>query len=156
MLSLNSIKPNKWSRKTSKKLWRWNGSWKWTFCGRWMNWQNCRSWGWVPDWFEWGQTPLFRRMPKLKGFSNAVFKKHYNIINVSDLQKLAEKGITDITSEVLLENKVIRKKTLPVKLLSNWELKDKITITVSKASKTAIEMIEKVGGKIEILESNPS
>jgi large subunit ribosomal protein L15 len=56
-------------------------------------------------------------MPKLRGFSNAIFKKEYNIINLSDLAILAEKGITKINSEVLFENRIIRKKTLGVKLL---------------------------------------
>lgn len=55
-----------------------------------MNGQNCRAGGGVPDWFEGGQTPLFRRMPKLKGFSNSMFKKHFNIINVSDVQKMID------------------------------------------------------------------
>jgi large subunit ribosomal protein L15 len=56
-------------------------------------------------------------MPKLKGFSNARFKKHFNVVNLSDLETLAAKGITVINKEVLLENRIIRKKTLNVKLL---------------------------------------
>ena len=151
MLSLNNIKHTPWSKKTSKRLWRGNGSWKWTFCGRWMNWQNCRSGGWVPDWFEWGQTPLFRRMPKLKGFSNSIFKKEYNIINLSDLAILAEKGITKINSEVLFENRIIRKKTLGVKLLAKWKLKTKVELTVNKASASAKEAIEKAWGLLELV-----
>lgn len=151
MLDLNNIKSNSWSRKTSKRLWRGNGSWKWTFCGRWMNWQNSRSgWG-VPDWFEWGQTPLFRRMPKLKGFSNAIFKKKYNEINLSELELLASKGITEITIEVLLENKVIRKKTLWVKLLWNWELKAKVNLTINKATNSAKEAVEKAWGTVNLV-----
>jgi len=51
-------------------------------------------------------------MPKLKGFSNSKFKKEYNIVNLSDLELLASKGITEITKEVLLEKGVIRKKAL--------------------------------------------
>lgn len=151
MLSLNNIKSTSWSRKTSKRVWRGNGSWKWTFCGRWMNGQNCRSGWWVPDWFEWGQTPLFRRMPKLKGFSNAVFKKEYNIINLADLAMLAEKGITDINMEVLLENRVVRKKTLPIKLLNKWELKTKVNIVVDRASASAKEAIEKAWWTLELI-----
>jgi len=150
MLSLNSIKSNNWSRKTSKRLWRWNGSGKWTYCWRGCKGQNSRSGGWVPDWFEWGQTPLFRRMPKLKGFSNAKFTKHYNIINVSDLAILAGKWITEINKETLLENRVIRNKNLPVKLLWNWEIKDKINVVVSKASTSAKEAVEKAWWTIEI------
>jgi len=46
MITLNNIKSTKGSKTTSKRLWRGNGSGKWTFCGRWMNGQNCRSGGW--------------------------------------------------------------------------------------------------------------
>jgi 50S ribosomal protein L15 len=56
-------------------------------------------------------------MPKLKGFSNSKFKKEYNIVNLSDLENLASKGITEINKEVLLQNKIIRKKSLEIKLL---------------------------------------
>ncbi len=151
MLDLNNIKSNPWSRKTSKRLWRWNGSWKGTTCGRWMNGQNSRSGWWVPDWFEWGQTPLFRRMPKLKGFSNTLFKKHYNEVNLSDLESLASKGITEINKEVLLENKIIRKKALGVKILWKWELKSKININVDKVSVTAKAAVEKVWGSVNLV-----
>ena len=115
-----------------------------------MNGQNSRSGGWVAPWFEWGQTPLFRRMPKLKGFSNSKFKKEYNIVNLSDLELLASKGITEITKEVLLEKGVIRKKALWVKLLWNGELKSKLTVVVDKASASAREAVEKAWGKIEL------
>lgn len=150
MLSINNIKADGWSRKTSKRLGRGNGSWKWTFCGRGMNGQNSRSGGWVPDWFEWGQTPLFRRLPKLKGFSNFKFKKHFNLINLSDLEKLASNWVTEINKEVLLENGVISKKNLDVKLLGNGELTLKVNVTVSKSSASAKEAIEKAWGKIEL------
>ena len=150
MLSLTNLKPNKGARKTSKKLGRGNGSWKWTYCGRGCNWQNSRSGWWVAPWFEWGQTPLFRRMPKLKGFSNAMFKTEYNIINISDISKLADKWIKKIDKQVLLDNRVIRKKTLKTKLLWAWELKNEVTIIVDKASEQAISKIKKAWGKLEL------
>lgn len=149
MITLNNLKSNKGSRKSSTRVGRWNGS-KGTFCGRGMNGQNCRSGGWVPDWFEWGQTPLFRRLPKLKGFTNARFMTKYNVINLSDVEKLASNWITEINKDVLLENKVIRRKKYAVKLLGDGELKAKVSIEVACASKTASEAVEKAGGKIEI------
>lgn len=149
MLSLTNVKPNTGSRKTFKRLGRGNGSGKWTFCGRGCNGQNSRSGGWVAAWFEWGQTPLFRRMPKLKGFSNAKFKTEYNVINLSDLALLAEKGITTINKEVLLENNIVRRKSLPVKLLWRGELAVKVNVTVDNASASAIEAVEKAWGKLE-------
>ena len=149
MLSLTNLKPNWGSRKTSKRLGRGNGSGKWTYCGRGCNGQNSRSGGWVAAWFEWGQTPLFRRMPKLKGFSNAKFKIEYSTVNISDLAILAEKGITTINKEVLLENNIVRRKKLPIKLLGNGKLTAKIEVTVDKASATAREAVEKAWGKLE-------
>jgi large subunit ribosomal protein L15 len=105
----------------------------------------------VPDWFEWGQTPLFRRLPKLKGFSNAKFKKHYNIINLSDLETLASKWITEVNQEVLAENGLLSKKTWGIKLLWKGELKSKVNVVLSKASKTAVEAVEKAWGKVELV-----
>ena len=150
MLSLNNLKPNSWSRKTSKRVWRGNGSGKWTYSTRGCKGQNSRSGGWVPAWFEWGQTPLFRRLPKLKGFSNAKFKKHYNIINLSQVEELASKNIIDIDFEVLKENWLISKKAWGVKLLAKGELTKKVNIVVDKASAKAKEAVEKAWGKIEL------
>lgn len=151
MLSLNTIKSTSGSRKTFKRLGRWNGSGKGTYSGRGCKGQNARSGGGVPAWFEGGQTPLFRRMPKLKGFSNSLFKKEYNEVNLSDLALLADKGITDITSDVLFENRIIRKKSLEVKLLGRGELTTKVNVTVNKASASAKEAVEKAWGKIELV-----
>ena len=150
MISLNNLKPNAGSKKSSTRVGRWNGS-KWTFCGRGMNGQNCRSGGWVPDWFEWGQTPLFRRMPKLKGFSNFKFKKHFNVLNLSDLEILASKWITEINKETLLENWLLWKKNWGVKILWNGELKAKVNVVVDKASATAVAWVEKAWGKLELI-----
>ena len=150
MTSLNTIKPNKGSRRAETRVGRGNGSGKGTFSGRGMNGQNCRSGGGVPDWFEGGQTPLFRRMPKLKGFSNARFKKQFNVVNLDDLQGLADKKITTIDKAVLLENRIIRKKNLPVKLLGRGELKSKLTIKLDFASESAKIAVEKAGSTLEL------
>ena len=150
MLLLNNIRPDFGSRKKSKRVWRWNWS-KWTFCGRWMNGQNSRSWGWVGPWFEWGQTPLFRRMPKLKGFSNANFTRSYNEVNVSSLELLASKGITTIDKDVLLANRIIRDKNLDVKVLGDGEISSKITLKVTKLTKQAMEKIQKAGWTVELV-----
>lgn len=151
MLSLNNLKPDEGSRLKSKRVWRWNASWKWNFSGKWCKWQWSRSGGGMWPWFEWGQTPLFRRMPKLKWFSNHIFKKEFNVVNLSDLEILAWKWITEINKEVLLENWIIRKKWLGVKLLWSWELKSKITISLEKVSETAKAAVEKVWGSVEII-----
>lgn len=154
MLTQDTLRSPVWARKPSKRLGRGNGSWKGTFCWRGCKGQNARAWGWVPDWFEGGQTPLFRRMPKLKGFSNAVFTKHYNVINISDISKLAEVGITTIDKQVLLDAKIIRRKKLPVKLLWSWELSTSVTIHIDLASQSAIKSIKDSGWTLTLISSN--
>lgn len=152
MLTLNNLKPDDGSRKRSKRLWRWNGSWKWTFCWKWCNGQNAR-WSKMWAWFEWGQTPLFRRIPKLRGFSNHRFKKEFNIVNLGDLELLASKWILEVNNEVLMKNWIIRKKWLGLKLLWAWELKTKIVIELDKVSKIAKDAVEKLWGTIRIIEN---
>lgn len=154
MLTQDTLRSPTWTRKSAKRLGRGNSSWKWTFCWRGCKGQNSRAGGGVPDWFEGGQTPLFRRMPKLKWFSNAVFTKYYNVINISDIAKLAEIGITTIDKQVLLDAKVIRRKKLPVKLLWAWELTASVTISVDLASESAIKSVKDSGWSLTLASSN--
>lgn len=151
MLSLNNIKPSKNSTKARKRVGRWTGSGYGTFAGRWEKGQNSRSWSKTTPWFEWGQTPLFRRMPKLKGFSNARFKTEYTILNVSDLEDLANNWLVDVSKDSLLENKVIKNKNLWVKILWNGEITKKINLKVSAISNSAREKVEKAGWSVEIV-----
>ena len=150
MLTTNTITSTTGSTRKAKRVGRGNGSGKGTFSGRGMNGQNCRSGGGVPDWFEGGQTPLFRRMPKLKGFSNARFKTHYNVINLSDIEVAVSKGVKEVNKQTLLEIGIITRKNLGVKLLGKGELKAKITITVDAASQSAKTAVEKAGGTLNI------
>jgi large subunit ribosomal protein L15 len=90
-------------------------------------------------------------MPKLKGFSNYVFKKEYNIVNISDLTILVGKWITTIDKEVLLSNRIIRNKNLWIKLLGDWELSSKVIVKVEKASNSARQAVEKAWGEIELI-----
>ncbi|MFA5917601.1 MAG: 50S ribosomal protein L15 [Candidatus Gracilibacteria bacterium] len=152
MLTLNNLKPDDGSRKRSKRLGRGNGSGKGTFCGKGCNGQNARG-SKMGAWFEGGQTPLFRRIPKLRGFSNHRFKKEFNIVNLGDLELLASKGILEVNNEVLMKNGIIRKKGLGLKLLGAGELKTKIVIELDKVSKIAKDAVEKLGGTIRIIEN---
>ena len=149
MLSANNVK-NPSKIRSKKRVGRWNGSGKWTFSWRGCNWQNSRS-GWkVPSWFEWGQTPLFRRLPKLRGFSNARFKKEFNIVNCSDIERLASKWIKVINREVLEKENCIRKNLLFIKILWDWAVKTKVTVVADRASTSAIAKIEKAWGKVNL------
>jgi len=77
-----------------------------------------------------------------------VFKKTYSVVNVGQLEVLAQSGVTEITKEVLLERRVIRNKTAGLKILGEGEITQKITLKADKVSKTALEKIQKAGGSV--------
>jgi len=96
--------------------------------------------------FEGGQTPLIRRIPK-RGFTSR-FKKEFQIINLSDLNKLQE---PIITAQLLEEKGLIKHKERLIKVLGDGEIKNAITIQAHAFSKKAADQIKNAGGKIEIL-----
>jgi large subunit ribosomal protein L15 len=108
--------------------------------------QNARSGGGVRPGFEGGQLPLFRRLPK-RGFSNAKFKVEYATINVSDLENFEDGAV--VTPELLKEMGIVKKQLAGIKVLGNGELTKKLTVKAAKFSATAVEKIEKMGGKAE-------
>ncbi|HNG92662.1 MAG TPA: 50S ribosomal protein L15 [Acidobacteriota bacterium] len=103
------------------------------------------------DWFEGGQMPLIRRVPK-RGFKNHN-RTEYLTINLGELQKHIDKGnLSDkIDLALLLENRVISGRNKPLKVLGNGELKTKIEVSANSFSKSAIEKIEKNGGKAIVI-----
>lgn len=96
--------------------------------------------------FEGGQTPLIRRIPK-RGFTNK-FKKEFQIINLSDLNKIKE---TTITPALLEEKGLIKDKQKLIKILGDGEIKNPVTVQAHAFSKSAGEQIKNAGGKIEII-----
>lgn len=107
--------------------------------------QKARKGGGTRLGFEGGQTPLFRRLPK-RGFSNARFKKDFNEINLFMLDKFGDGAV--IKKEDLKKMGLIAHAKLDVKILGKGEIKKKIEIYANKFSKSAIEKIEKAGGKV--------
>ncbi len=107
--------------------------------------QNARSGGGVRPGFEGGQLPIYRRLPK-RGFTNH-FAKHYAIINVGDLD-VFENG-TEVTLEMLVENRIIRKELDGLKVLGTGELTKSLTVKAKLFSASAKEKIEAAGGKAE-------
>ncbi|MBU1018354.1 MAG: 50S ribosomal protein L15 [Patescibacteria group bacterium] len=145
----NTIKPT--IKKTKKRIGRGNGSGQGTYSGRGMKGQSARSGGKRRPGFEGGQTPLIRKMPKLKGFKSPN-KVRYQIINVKDLEVF--KSGAEVNKETLKKKNLIQNTTKPVKILSQGELSKKLTITVESVSATAQKKIEVAGGKVEAL-GNP-
>ena len=93
-------------------------------------------------WFEGGQMPLQRRVPK-RGFNN-IFKKYFQLVNLSDLEKI---DTPEITPELLSEKNVIDNPKKLVKVLGTGEIKKAVKITADAFSASAKKGIEAVGGE---------
>lgn len=147
-MKLHTLKPNEGSIKNRKRVGRGQGSGTGKTSGRGERGQNARSGGGVRVGFEGGQTPLFRRLPK-RGFSNALFKKEYAIINLDELNKFEDGA--EVSLEVLREMGIVKKSKDGLKVLGNGTLEKKLTVKANKFSASAKEQIEKLGGKAEVI-----
>lgn len=147
-MRMHTIAPAPGSVKEPKRLGRGIGSGLGKTSGKGHKGQWARSGGGVRIGFEGGQMPLARRLPKT-GFDNN-WKKVYSVVNLERLNDF-EDG-TVITAELLLEAGVLSKiEAYGLKVLGNGELTKKLTVKANKFSKSAIEKIEKIGGKVEVL-----
>ncbi|MCY7360908.1 MAG: 50S ribosomal protein L15 [Ignavibacteria bacterium] len=136
------------SRKKKKRVGRGQGSGHGGTSTRGHKGQHSRSGAKFRAWFEGGQMPLQRRVPKF-GFKN-INRVEYVTINLDDIQSFIDAGKlkeTVINKEFLLANNFIKGKNKPLKILGNGEIKTKLEITANAFSKTAKEKIEKGGGK---------
>ena len=147
-MKLHELRPSEGAFKTSKRVGRGVASGHGKTSGKGHKGQNARSGGGVRPGFEGGQLPLFKRLPH-RGFTNAMFKKEYATINVSDLEKFDNGAV--ITPELLKEMGILKKQLSGVKVLGNGELTKKITVKAHKFSKSAVEKIEAQGGKAEVI-----
>lgn len=147
-MKLHELKYNEGSKKDVKRLGRGSSSGTGKTSGKGHKGQNARSGGGVRVGFEGGQLPLYRRLPK-RGFSNAMFKKEYAVINVSDLN-IFDEGTT-VTPELLKEMGVIKKELSGIKVLGNGEVEKKLTVRAHVFSSVAKEKIEAAGGKAEVM-----
>ncbi len=145
-MKLSELKAAPDSRKGRKRIGRGTGSGSGKTSGRGQKGQKSRSGGNPHPWFEGGQMPLYRRLPK-RGFTN-IFKKEYEIVNLAQLVSL--KGEDPITPEVMKKRGIIRK-VGSVKILGNGELSHSVTVHAQKFSRSAAEKIEKSGGKVIII-----
>lgn len=154
---LSNLKYTPGSKKKKKRIARGEGSGMGGTATRGMNGQRSRSGAKFRAWFEGGQMPLQRRIPK-KGFTNR-FRVEYQAVNVSVLQDLVEKGkVMDgiINPQILLDNGVIRKLDVKYKILGNGELTSKLDVEAHKFSASAKEKIEASNGSIKEIETKKS
>jgi len=135
--------------KVRKRVGRGPGSGLGKTSGRGQKGQKSRSGVSIPAWFQGGQSPLYRRLPK-RGFNNARYREEYATINLSDLNRYFNDGDT-VSPEVLKERGIIKKQLCGVKVLGNGELEKKLTIKANRFSTAAVTKIESAGGKAEVI-----
>lgn len=140
---------SKLGKKRKKLLGRGNGSGRGTFCTRGGKGQSARSGGKIRPGFEGGQTPMLRRMPKLRGFNNPNHFE-YQVVNLQDLNVFDDNS--EVTIAMLHAKNLISKKDKPVKLLATGKLEKTLTVLVNKASASAVAAVEAKKGKVKIIE----
>ena len=145
MSLLESLKPKWCATGYRKRVGRGIGSGLGGTAGKGHKGQKARAGGRVRWGFEGGQTPMMRRLPKF-GFSNVAFANNYDVFNLSQLEGI--KG--DITPEVLEQLGLLRYGK--IKILGKGELKTAVNFKAHKFSAKAKELIEKAGGKAEVIE----
>ncbi len=150
-MELNELQNNQGATKNRIRVGRGIGSGKGKTCGRGHKGQKSRS-GVSISWFEGGQMPIYRRLPK-RGFNNPT-RKQFAVINLSDLQRLTDSKKIDaskpVDEAVLIDAGVQLKGMDGIKLLSRGELKAKINLTVAKASQKAQDAVKKAGGSVTL------
>ncbi|MFC3629990.1 50S ribosomal protein L15 [Paracoccus angustae] len=150
-MKLHEIRDNEGANRKKKRVARGPGSGKGKTAGRGIKGQSSRS-GVALNGYEGGQMPLYRRLPK-RGFT-APNAKSFAVINLGQLQSFIDAGKIDASAEVtedaLVASGLVRRKLDGVRLLGKGELTSAVTIRVTGASKSAVEAVEKAGGKVTL------
>ena len=148
-MKLNELRDNPGATKKRTRVGRGPGSGKGKMGGRGIKGQKSRS-GVAINAYEGGQMPLYQRLPK-RGFSKPNAKK-YAVVNLGLIQKFIDAGKlgADITEDTLVESGLVRRKLDGVRVLAKGEFTAKATITVTGASKGAVEAVEKAGGQLTV------
>lgn len=146
-MKLHELKPSADSRKRRKIVGRGPGSGHGQTSGRGEKGQKARSGGQSRPWFEGGQLPLHRRVPK-RGFTN-VFRTAYAILNVKDLERF-EAG-TAVSPSTLREAGLVRRAAVGVKILGEGSLSKPLTVSAHAFSQSAEAKIRAAGGTIEVI-----
>jgi large subunit ribosomal protein L15 len=149
-MKLNEIRDNKGAHYRAKRVGRGIGSGKGKTSARGGKGQTARS-GVALNGFEGGQTPLHRRLPK-RGFNNKIFRKNFEVVNLGRLQQAIDAGRLSaeatLDGEALIKSGLLNRLRDGVRLLAKGEIRTAITIEVTGASKSAVEAVEKAGGKV--------
>ncbi|AJD51338.1 LSU ribosomal protein L15P [Thalassospira xiamenensis M-5 = DSM 17429] len=151
-MKLNELADNPGARKARTRVGRGIGSGKGKTSGAGQKGQTSRS-GVAINGFEGGQMPIYRRLPK-RGFKNP-FRKLFGVVNLGTLQTAVDNGVLEeganVTIDVLVEKGLARPQKDGLRLLAKGELKAKLNIEITGASKSAIAAVEKAGGSVKVL-----
>jgi large subunit ribosomal protein L15 len=146
-MNLHDLTPAKGAKKRRKRIGRGPGSGQGKTATKGHKGLLARSGGGKRPGFEGGQMPLIRRLPKF-GFVNN-FRTEYSIVNVSSFQDWNGSGT--ITPQAMVDAGLVKRKTLPIKILGNGELKKSLVIQAHKFSKSAEAKIQSAGGRVEVI-----
>jgi large subunit ribosomal protein L15 len=150
-MKLNDLRDKDGATHSRKRVGRGIGSGSGKTGGRGVKGQSSRS-GVAINGFEGGQMPLYRRLPK-RGFNN-IFAKSFNAVSLARIQAAIDAKKLDaketVTVEALVKAGVVRRAKDGVRILSDGELKAKLSFDVAGASKAAVEKIEKAGGSVKL------
>ncbi len=149
-MKLHELSDNPGATKKRTRIGRGPGSGKGKTGGRGIKGQKSRS-GVAIKGYEGGQMPLYQRLPK-RGF-NKPNRKKFAVVNLGLIEKFIEAGKLDaanVTEDSLLESGLIRRKLDGVRVLNKGDVKSKLTINVTGASKAAVESVEKAGGSLTV------
>ena len=142
----NELAPKTGSKKSVKRIGRGVGSGHGTYSCRGCKGQNSRSGGGVGLRFEGGQTPLVKRLPHKRGFTN-IFKTEYNLVNLKHLG-IFDAG-TEVTPQRLVDAGLVSSLRKPVKILGDGELQRPLVVKANGFSRVARKKIEAAGGTAE-------
>ncbi|MCV3273733.1 50S ribosomal protein L15 [Roseobacter sinensis] len=150
-MKLNELSDNPGASKKRKRVGRGPGSGMGKMGGRGIKGQKSRS-GVAINGYEGGQMPLYQRLPK-RGF-NKPNRKQYAVVNLGLIQKFVDAKKIDaksaITEDVLVESGLVRRKRDGIRVLAKGEVTAKLDLTVTGASKSAIEAVENAGGSLTV------
>ncbi|MBF8290131.1 MAG: ribosomal protein [Chloroflexi bacterium] len=169
-MKLHDLQPAPGAHKKKTRVGRGIAAGKGKTAGRGTKGQKARAGGSIPAWFEGGQTPLHRRIPKLRGFRNP-FKIDYEVVNVGSIARLVELGILEagempgvkkakgaapapitVNQEILRAAGLVRTLNKPLKVLGNGELVTALFVVADAVSASARTKIEAAGGSVSLLE----
>ena len=148
-MKLNELRDNEGARKGRMRVGRGIGSGKGKTAGRGQKGQKSRS-GVAINGFEGGQMPLYQRLPK-RGF-NKPNRKAFAVVNLGLIQKFIDAGKlgTEITEAELVSSGLVRRQLDGIRVLAKGEITAAVKLTVTGASKAAVEAVEKAGGSLSL------